>query len=535
MRIATDEFGRVDVVDLPVAAEIQVVSATYTHSGSVFLFYRTETDPAGENWFHAAVTDDEGRDFRTIFSGSIPQRASANGIRHMPMTDNRRVLLGDYVLECSPDIDSCDSTELINVEYPWGLVDDPRTMHHWSEIIVSPDCEHIAWTILRTDLSAIVAIGRLRREEDRYVIEQPVIISSTDLVEPDPQRDQYFTTTPMRGGEVKQFVRGGTAISSVGDGGRSLTDSIIQDLTTETVIPITRTPGYDETTILSPDERLGIVMTSRASAQTNPAVLGLLPRPHANLVGMHLARTIYQYTVGGVRAFRAGNVGPVLIDIERSMSEPGYQGIALNSDDPAWVYCSPMSWHPSGRSVMWMEMLRGSDHHDESQPQMRVRKARLLDRTPSAPVATGLTPDEIPYGVNGAEAEEFLRRQARLIASGNIAGEYSGRIAFEREPEDVSQGRPAIARVEYVDFSNDGRTVYNGYEYVTSSLMSGTVYEADLELTGDDSGEMRLRAAWSGLQDHARLLFDPDSDGAPKSRGFARYRDTLLEIDDLVE
>jgi hypothetical protein len=42
---------------------------------------------------------------------------------------------------------------------------------------------------------------------------------------------------------------------------------------------------------------------------------------------------LYMYAVAGVRQFRAGNIGPVLIDIERSRHEEGYQGVLLH--DPA--------------------------------------------------------------------------------------------------------------------------------------------------------------------------------------------------------
>src|SRR5699024_4461340 len=155
------ELGRIEISDIPLPAEVRDATATYTSSGTVFLLYRTETDPE-EDWYHAAVVNDDGSSFRRIFSGTIPQQATANGIRHMVFRDNRRVLLGDYVLECSPDLDSCTSAALVDVDYPWGLEDNPLVSHHWSEVIVSPDDEHIAWTILRTDMGADAALGRLR-------------------------------------------------------------------------------------------------------------------------------------------------------------------------------------------------------------------------------------------------------------------------------------------------------------------------------------------------------------------------------------
>jgi len=88
--------------------------------------------------------------------------------------------------------------------------------------------------------------------------------------------------------------------------------------------------------------------------------------------------------------------------------------------------------------------------------------------------------------------------------------------------------------VRYVDYSDDGCSVYNGVERAGGSMAAGAVYEADLELTGEQSGEMRLRATWSGVREGTRLLFDADADGQLRSHGFARFGDTVARVDDLV-
>jgi hypothetical protein len=526
--VADGSLGRIRITTVPLPEHVLAPSATYTPSGRVFVLFRNGADPA--DWMRAAVVDDDGSDFTEIFAGSLPQKPTANGVRHMPYADNRRVLLGDHVLEATPDLDRAERVELIPVEYPWNLETDPLTSHHWSEIIVSPDGERIAWTILRTDMTAAVALGRLRRDDDRYTIVDPVLINTVDALEPEPGRDGYYTARPMLGGEVKQFVRGGTAISAVGDGGAALTDSVVQDLLSDDLEPITRTPGYDETTIFSPDERLGIVMTSRASPGTDPAFLGLVPRPHATLVTMPMAWVLYMYAVDGVRRFRPGNIGPVLIDIERSKSDPRYTGVPLNSADDSWVYVSPMSWHPGGRNAMWMEMRRGTggDHG----PELRIRIAALTEHTPGEPVPVAVTPATTPYAIEGAAAEELLARTAPFVPAGRIAGAHSGHLEFERS----SDGRGTWSVVSrYVDYSDDGRTVYNGVESSSGSMMSGAVYQADLEAVGEIDGEMRLRASWSGIGQGTRLLFGEDADGRPQSHGFARRGDIVMRIEDLTE
>jgi hypothetical protein len=529
VKLTTREFGVIEVFDVPVPPHVRVFSATYTVSAKVFLLYRTDADPADKDFYRAAIAEDDGTGFREIFAGRIPQSATANGIRHMPFADNRRMLLGDYVLEADPDLDSCTTAELAHVEYPWGLAADPRVSHHWSEIIVSPD-ERIAWTVLRKDFTAFAAIGTLRRTPHGYVIDEPTIISSGDTFEADTEREGFSRVVPALGGEVKQFVRGGTAISSVGDGGRILTDSVIQDLTARSVVPVTRAPGYDETTILSPDEKLGIVMSTRASAPTDLAVLGLLPRPYSNLVGRDLAWAAYVYAVGGVREFRPGNVGPVLVDLERSSTDPSYAGVALNDEDDAWVYVSPMSWHAGGTRVMWLEMLRGSgDDHERS---MRIRVAHLADHEPSAPVPVATHIPAVPYGVTGADAEHWLAAPPEDVRTARVAGRHSGHLEYEREPA-AHPGAPSRTEVRFADLSDDGRSFYNGFERTVASMVDGTEYEADLALTGAESGEMQLRLSWSGLADGARLRFEPDAAGRPRSFGHARYGDRALRVDDL--
>ncbi len=162
------------------------------------------------------------------------------------------------MLEC-PDgqtLDTCDSgsAQLIPVEFPADFADDPEVTDKWTEVIISPDGQYIAWTIRRSDCGAANAIGRLVRHEDRYVIENAKYISAMNSYSADPEHEGQFIYTPVIGGEVKQFVHGGTAISLVGADPCGMADSVIQDIATGQVTQVTRCPGYDETTLLSPDE-----------------------------------------------------------------------------------------------------------------------------------------------------------------------------------------------------------------------------------------------------------------------------------------
>ncbi|MDR0708909.1 MAG: hypothetical protein LBF77_02450 [Spirochaetaceae bacterium] len=515
-------LGRIEVKTLLLPDGVQPVSATYTHSGTVLLAYRTGGDPVDADYQNIAVLNDDGAGFRNIFSGVIRQHPKANGIRYMVFADNKRILLGDYILECFPNIDSCEAAKLVPVEYPQELVDDPAAIKHWSEIIIAPDNEHISWTTLRSDIEAAVLVGRLLRREDCYTIARTQIISALEFMKPDPRRPGFLIPQVIRGGEVKQFVRGGTAISMAGAAKDSrLTDSVAQDLCSEEIQRITNTPGYDETTIFSPDERLGLVMSTRASPRTDPAVFGLLPRPPWAVQGLIMC--FYMYAVAGVRGFRRGNIGPVLIDIERSRHDEDYRGTALNDPEEEWVYYSPMSWHPSSKKTMWNEGLRGTG-------KMRIRIAELPEYVPGSPDRVRETPDHIPY----AESDiSRLQASGGRPASGKIAGGHSGHIEYRRGKEGAADSTELV----YVNFSDDGKRFYRGREKSVSAVFAESVYEADLAMSGAETGEMKLRAAFSRMSwtEPPKLLFEKAGDGKPKSYGYASYKGVTLRVEDMRE
>jgi hypothetical protein len=520
MLINDKDFGRIEVETLKLPDFVKRLSATYTSSGKVLVDYKTNADPNVKDYINVAVVNDDGSGFHSIFSGVIPEHPHANGIRFMPYQDNTRVLLGDYVMECSPDIDDCESVSIIPVEYPWGIKEDARTFKHWSEIIIAPDNKHICWTALLGMFGGAVGIGVLTRESDRYVITDAQLIDFTGVFKEDPDHDGYLIPQPMRGGEIKQFVRGGTAVSLVGAKDSALPDSVVMDLLTGEMTQITKTPGYDETTMFSSDEKLGLVMSARGSENTSCAIIGLLPRPYCSLVTMAMSWPVYNYCVQGVRMFRKGNVGPVLIDIERSINEEGYQGVQLNDLDGNWVYCSPMSWHPSGKKVMWPEMLRG----DKGIRRMRI--AELHDIHPQEPVLAQQTPDDISFCTKDASK---LWNLPENITEAKIEGNHSGYILHQRSA--------AGAKSEYHMYSDDGKNFTDGYEEAKRTAADETVFEANIVRTGEKPGEMNCRLTLHGLtsEDSAKLLLGLAADGKPKSYGYAVYNGKRLCVEDMPE
>jgi hypothetical protein len=514
----SEAIGRVDVSTVPFDADLVLRSATYTPSGKVLVSYTEKgADP---KVVKLAVMDDDGRNMRTFFSQAIPAREKDNGLRYMAFPDNKRVFLGDFVVECAPSLDACDRSALYPVEYPAEVASGDHIAHRWSEMIVAPDNRHVAWTTLLANYSAVVLLGEIARDGAAYRIARPQIISTLDPFRKDPAHADGVLPEPIKGGEVKQFVHGGTAISVVGAVDRDTPDSVVQNLRTGRKQAITDTPGYTETTIFSPDEQLGLTMTTRFSEKTDPAILGLLPRPYPDSLNMGLPMFAYTYAVTGVRDGRPGNVGPALIDIRASNSQPGYQGIDLSSKDD-WVYYSPMSWHPGSTKAMWMEGRRGDR-------AMRIRILRLPDRSESKPVAARPTPTAIPYAQRDLSVIPGYANAAQNIQV-KVYGRKSGYITYRRTPA-------GLIEKTYAGFSDDGISTWSGRERMEANPRGRSTYTAKVNLSGPKPGAMDLKITFGPLGGRlpSEIVFAADDSGVPLSHGYAEYGGARLSVDELL-
>lgn len=517
---AISSIGRYEIVTVPFDPSLIFRTATYTPSGKVLVSYARDASQP-DRQIDLAVMDDDGSNLRPFFSQSVPARDADNGIRFMVFPDNKRIFLGDFVIECATSLETCQNAVLLPVEYPAEVAGGAHISHRWSEIIVAPDNRHIAWTTLLANYAAMVFTGELERSSAGYRIVKTRIVSTVNPFREDAGHPDGVIPEAIRGGEVKQFVAGGTSISLAGALKRDVADSTLLHLASGAVQAITDAPGYDETTIFSPDERLGIVMTARFSPHTDLAVLGLLPRPYPDSLNMGLNSFAYNYSVTGVRRMREGNVGPALIEIEPSMNEPGYLGIDLSTDSQ-WVYSSPMSWHPSSTKAMWLESLRGGDAR-------RMRIVRLPEYRSGPVVAARPTPDTLPYALTDLAAVAGYARKAQDIDV-KVYGRSAGYLTYRRTPA-------GFIEKTYVSFSDDGKQTYSGKETMDINPRGNSTYSADVKVTGPNPGAMNLKITFGPRNDYytpGKIVFDPDSSGSPLSRGYAEYGGQRLEIASLV-
>ena len=494
--------------NIPLPEDIIIDDGHYMFDGNIFICYKRSTT----NFTYFGVISDDGKNFKELYGEEFIVSPLANGIRLIPFRDGKRIYLGDFVFECNDttkNISSCEKGVLIPVNYPEEVVNNTDTYKTWSEMVVAPDNIHVAWTSLNMACGAVDFLGKFKRTENSYEIEESKIISTINFVEPDPTDESILITKIPRGGEIKQFIEGGNALTLVGTQPDEFVKSVYQSLKTEEVYTYSHEPGYDETSILSPDEKLGITMSTRFSPKTNMAIFGLMPRPHCSLVLSKIVESVYTYAVTNVRKTRKGNVGPVLFVKEKSINDPNYHGIDLHDTEEKFVFCSPISWHPSNLKAIWPEVEKGTSNR-------RLRKLEISNYTPSAYPKIENTTDNVPYALDMSEMDNIHYDKK---TNGTIKGKKSGEIIY------YNSGFLPIkqtVKITYVNYSDDGKKFYNGEEEFIGDRTSKNVYKSNVILSGSESG-----------QNNFTITFNTKSDLIKEeTEGYASYGGKTIKAED---
>ena len=491
---------------LPEGAVFQ--EAHYLSTGRILVQYQFNTS---STHYYLAVMNDDGTNVTDIWNGE-GRYYKSNGFRILPFTDNKRILVGDYVIECTPSLDDCNHSEAILIEYPEEIVNDSRVLLLWSEVIVSQDSEHIAWSTLGNPFGAVNFIGRLSRSESTYTVSNVKMISNSEFFE---KSGEFLKEVPIRGGEIKQFTNGGTAVSVAGSTRTGLAKSILQDLSSEDVTALSHEPGYEETTILSPDTKLGITMSTRNSPKTNLAILGLVPVPNDVIVTANLNYLVYTFAITNVRNGKhRGNIGPVLANMEQSINDPNYHGIGLHDESENWTFCSPLSWHPSSTKAIWPETANCGP--DKGKNRLRMVEISGYDAT--QPVPTQPTPENISYAKDISD----FKNMSDMTFVGRVNGK-EGYIDINRTQ--------VYSYATYVNYTEDGSVYYNGTMSYETTAERGGKFVANItgiNSKGERESIMDFRLKFASTSD---LLFDLDDDGKPMSYGSATYKDKTINVD----
>ena len=477
--------------------------AIYSKTGRILFAYKKENDINT----YIGVINEDGTNLNELWSGEWEPFYTSNGIRLMPFEDNKKILTGDYVLECFPNIDNCTSSKLFPVIYPPEAVSMEGVYYVWSEIIVSPD-EHISWSTLSSVYENVNFLGQLVKNENNYTITNVQIISTLGFIHYEDEKEGIFKNDIIRGGEVKQFTNGGEALTLAGASNSALANSVFQNLVGEENYPLTHFPGYEETTIISPDGKLGLVMTTRFSLKTSSYILGYMPRPLAVYTVSKMNRFAYFYGVQEVRKSREGNIDPALINIEESKNNSSYMGYDLHEE--GWAFNSPMSWHPNSKKAMFSEIKKNDDKKTK-----RMKIVYLDNYNPSKILENKKTPDNISY----AKTLDDLK----VVPSNNINGYFKGKEGIM-----IFNRTESSSKSEYIGYSDDGKTFYNGYEkfeYVGNQYTGKLT--SNLTMSGEKKGKMDLTLTMTYA---GNIIFELD--GEKISSGYVEYNGKKLTIED---
>ena len=508
--VEPDEF-EVNLSTIPLPEDIIIDDGHYLFDGNIFICYKKNS--TNDTYF--GIISDDGNDFKELYGDEFNVSNKANGIRLIPFRDNKRVYLGDFIFECNDttkNLSECEKGVLIPVNYPTEVVNNSLTYKTWSEMVVAPDNVHVAWTSLNLACGAVNFIGKFQRNEDSYEIIEPKIISTINFIEKDPDNETILIPKVPRGGEIKQFIEGGNAITLVGTLTDSFVKSVYQSLISEVRYAYSHETGYDETSILSPDEKLGIAMSTRFSPNTSMNILGLMPRPYCSLILANMAQSVYTYAVTGVREGRKGNIGPVLFNKDKSMKNPNYHGIDLHDKDGKYIFCSPISWHPSNLKALWPET--------DVNKNRRLRKLEISNYTASEYPKIQNTTDNVPYALNMSEFEKIHYEDEM---NGIIKGKYSGVIEYYNSGSSPFQSK--TVKLNYKNYSDDGQKFYNGEEIYKGGALSGSTFSSNVNLTGIETGQNNFIITFSK---DSKLIKD-------KTEGYATYGGKTIRAENYLE
>ena len=498
---------KLSTISLP--NDIKIDDGHYLFDGNIFICYKRDNN---KNFTYFGVISDDGSNFKELYGAEFNVSTKANGIRLIPFRDNKRVYLGDFIFECSDStktLSSCDKGVLIPVYYPDAVVNNRYTFKTWSEMVVAPDMIHVAWTSLNIACGAVNFLGKFVRETDSYKIVDSKIISTIKFLEKDKNDSSILIPQVSRGGEIKQFVAGGNGLTLVGTQPDEFVKSVFQSLTTNETYTLSHEPGYDETSILSPDEKLGISMSTRFSNKTSMGILGLMPRPYCSFVLSKIVESVYTYAVTNVRVSRKGNIGPVLFEKEKSIKDPKYHGIDLHDKEEKFVFNSPISWHPNNLKAIWPETERGTSNR-------RLRKLEIINYTPSEYPKIENTTDNVPYALDMSEMDKI---SMETETKGTIKGKHSGKIEYYNSGFTPTEQR---VKMTYVNFSNDGKKFYNGEEEFIGKREIKNVYTSNVILSGSESGTNNFTITFDS---NSSLVMD-------ETFGFASYGEKTINAKD---
>ena len=370
------------------------------------------------------------------------------------------------VIECTPSVADCADAELVPIEVP--ATGDDALVQPQREFRIAPDGETVGFTQVRTDAAGgerfTAIVGRLQRDDDRYVVDDPRVVTSL--------------------GELKNFTPDGTAalisaFTTLPD--RAADPDVIRiDLATGEISDVTDNGDYDEDLAFAPDGGSYAVFSARTTGLFE--TVAQVRRPNAIGPGLEC---LFGYLFAN---HRKELLEPWLV--RTGAEQEGELGQLLNpgSLDEGWDARTLVGWHPDGTRILFWED-RGDPFDAPTADGTRFVIVDLVDRQPS-PAPDPAPPSPAPTWA--PELAGFVPDALPLVESRD--GEAGGSMTVTHTEGD--QPGSGSIEVTFDGFSDDGEWVIDGTESATydGGLTGGCEYQADLTVSGDHEGFLRADA-----------------------------------------
>ena len=480
--------------DVPLPAGVNPGGGSFDASGERLVLSFTAPGVAGTQ---LATLRSDGSEFRCLTCGSP---IAGNQRPAQLFRDGRRVLVAGpnspapkwSVLECTPSLLDCRSSELLPIALPPNP--DPTTaILQYRVPHVTYDDAWFLWTEvrLRGPGGNLSAMGRLVREPARYRVEDARVISpsirSLDIGT-DPDLWQGFTQ-PFEAKEA--HMRGGLDWVIAGTPRAGHYDDFLVELGTGAVRRMTTHPDHDEGLNLSADEQWLVISSGRTDNRVE--FLGLLPRPP------YIDWLAFSVHFVGVAGAPSDGLSPGADPIERDcyldpwlldrwLERGDYIGQRLLRPADGWQSAAGgFDWSPDGTELLVRELgWRRLTPPGGTEPA-RLRIARLTNRAPIDPA------DVVPL-VPTPEPAWAVRYEDWVVPNtfGEtvIPGKHAGRAILRNGLPVVVQGTLEVA---FEGYSDDGLSFLDGVERLEIPVLINVAVRCavDLTLTGLHEGSMK--------------------------------------------
>jgi hypothetical protein len=420
--------------------------------------------------------------------------------------DRRRVFFGAAgsvsVLECRPSVVRCSTRRILPIDLsaarpggalvpPGGAVTSPALdQASASSPKLAPDGMHVAFSDIRTDAVELMVIAKLARTATKYVLSDPRVINP-----PGPSSKTDLNTRAWSDSsglfEFKSFADGGAAATYAQVGGDALGNPDVWqiNLATGRRTRLTSYPDWDEDDAPSPDGRSIVIESDRTMHRVD--MLGAL-MPVRDFIDAPEVAVLASYFVGGA-VQRQCDLQPWLLPAsgDRGANLLGqplqpYTGGSVHGANNVSGY---PQWSPDGTRIA---LNTESYRTNRSAPYLLVahlisRRPRPADRIVSSQPG-GWAPGPLAYhGPIGAVARVVLPG----LSSGTAAVNYDNTGGLLSGADSVTYDR----------YSDNGRDFVSGTFTITNtSILNGPIdVDANLRMTGADSGYIRVQLKFSGI------------------------------------